>query len=116
TASGTNASDAGSYSVPVVSASPQPPVVDVANVNSGAMSERLACLTIAVGAAAAAECGDLRVVHSLPTTRTLNKARTPTLLYNSQTAHPYPLVAANVTLPATALIPDSVTGTLTMSA
>ncbi len=116
TASGTNASDAGSYSIPVVSASPQPPVVDVTSVNPGALSERSVCLTIAMGQAAAAECGDLRVVHALPTTRTLNKARTPTLLYNSAFAHAYPLVAANVTLPPTALVPDSITATLTINA
>ena len=44
----------------------------------------------------------------------MNRARTPTLLYNSQTAHPYPIVAANVTLPSGATVPDSVTGTLTI--
>jgi len=116
TASGTSASDAASYSIPVVSASPQPPLIDVTSVNPGAATKRGVCLTIAIGAAAAAECGDLRIVHPLPTTRTLNKARTPTLLYNTQFAHPFPLVAANVTLPATAVIPDSITGTLTINA
>src|SRR4029077_5286083 len=100
----------------VVAASPQAPVVDVASVNAGALRPRGACLAIAVGASAAAECGDLRVVHPLPTTRTMNKARTPTLLYNSQTAHPYPLIAANVTLAPTAVVPDSVTGTVTINA
>ncbi len=116
TATGTNASDGGSYSVPVVAPSAQPPVVDATTVNPGAVEERGGCVTIAMGAAAAAECGDLRVVHALPTTRTLNKARTPTLLYNTQFAHPFPLVAAKITLPATAVIPDSITGTLTINA
>jgi len=90
----------------------QTPVIDVASVNPGSVVERSACLTLAVGAAAAAECGDLRIVHALPTTRTRGKARTPTLLYNSQLAHPYPLVAANVTLPAGAATPDSVQAVL----
>ncbi len=90
----------------------QTPTMDVASVNPGSLVERGACLTIAAGAAAAAECGDLRIVHPLPTTRTRSKARTPTLLYNSQFAHPYPLVAANVTLPAGAATPDSVVAVL----
>lgn len=75
------------------------PLVQVAEPHPGATVERDLCLTIAVGAGAASECGDLRLAHALPTVRTLNKARTPVLLYNSQHAHPHPLVAANVTLP-----------------
>jgi RHS repeat-associated protein len=94
----------------------QTPVVDVASVNPGSLVERSACLTLAAGAAAAAECGDLRIVHPLPTTRTRGKARTPTLLYNSQFAHPYPLVAANVTLATGAATPDSVVAVLHDSA
>jgi RHS repeat-associated protein len=112
TASGANATDQGSYSVPVVTPNPQPPVVDVTTVNPGATIERDLCLTIRAGPATAYECGDLRIVHPLPTTCTLNKARTPTLLYNSAHAHPFPLVAANVTLPGGATPPDSVVATL----
>src|ERR1035437_7722171 len=41
------------------------------------------CLTIAAGDAAAYECGALRVVHALPVTRTMNRDRAPTLIYNS---------------------------------
>ncbi len=111
-ATGTNASDSGRYNIPVVTPSAQPPVVDINSLNPGTFVDRSLCLTIAAGAAGASECGDLRIVHSLPTTRTMNKPRTPTLLYNSQTAHPYPIVAVNVTLPSTAAIPDSVTGIL----
>ncbi len=54
--------------------------VSVEEVNSGAMVERDLCLTIALGASAAAECGDLRIVHALPTLRTLNRARAPVVL------------------------------------
>ncbi len=56
------------------------------------------CLTIAVGSSAAYECGDLRIVHPLPSVRTLNTVRTPTLLYNTQQAYPYPILTATATL------------------
>jgi RHS repeat-associated protein len=93
----------------------QAPVLDVASANPGTTRERGLCLTFAAGAVGAAECGDLRVVHPLPGTRTLNKLRAPTLLYNSAEAKPYPLVAATVTLPATAATPDTVSATLTIN-
>lgn len=106
------AADVGSYKVVAAASTPQPPAVSAADGMPGATVERPLCLTIALGAAAAAECGDLRVVHALPATRTMNKSRVPMLLYNSQFAHPYPVIAANVTLPATALTPDRVTASL----
>jgi hypothetical protein len=81
------------------------PVVSITDVNPGTTIERDQCLTIAAASAAAYECGDLRIIHPLPAIRTLNKARVPTLLYNSATADPYPIVAASVTL---ASVPDSV--------
>ncbi len=114
TATAPDASDGGSYRIGVVSASQQAPVAVVDVVNPGSVSARELCFTISLGQNAASECGDLRIVHTLPTTRTMNKARTPTLLYNSQFAHPYPLVAALVTLPTTA-IPDSIEATLTVN-
>jgi RHS repeat-associated protein len=98
---GSSLSDAGTYALTLA---PTGPVV-----------ARDLCLTIAAGAGAAYECGDLRLVHVLPAVRTLNKARAPVLLYNSQHAHPYPLVSADVTVPAGAL-PDSVRATLTVNA
>jgi len=104
------AKDSGWTSVTVGTA--QAPTVDVASVNPGTTRERGLCLTFAAGDGAATECGDLRIVHPLPATRTLNKLRVPTLLYNSAEARPYPLVAANVTLPAGAATPDTVIATL----
>jgi RHS repeat-associated protein len=77
--------------------------------------ERDLCLTIAAGSAAAFECGDLRIVHPLPTVRTLGRERAPTLIYNSDHSNPFPLVAANVTLPSTAQVPDSVVARLLVS-
>jgi RHS repeat-associated protein len=69
-----------------------PPVVP-----TGPVVARDLCLTIAVGPGAAYECGDLRIVHALPAVRTLGKVRAPTLLYNSQHAHPFVSLNADVT-------------------
>lgn len=82
-------------------------IVDLLSAGSPYL-DRAGCLTIAAGDAAAYECGHLRLAHALPSTRTLGKDRTPTLIYNSATATPRPYVAANVTLVATS-VPDSVT-------
>ncbi|HET9636780.1 MAG TPA: RHS repeat-associated core domain-containing protein [Gemmatimonadaceae bacterium] len=89
-----------------------PPVVDVTSVNSGAIVERDECLTVALGSDAAAECGDLRVVHALPSMRTLSRDHTPILLYNSQHARPMPIVAANVSLPSDTVGLSSIVATL----
>jgi len=89
----------------------QAPVVSVSTVNPGVSVERDLCITVAL-AGAAAECGDLRLAHALPAVRTMGRARAPTLVYSSAQAHPYPLVAAEVTLPAGAANPDSVEAVL----
>ena len=70
--------------------------VATAGLNPRTTIDRGDCLTSAAGQNAAYECGDLRVVHALPTTITMNKARTPTLLYNSRHARPIAWLAANV--------------------
>jgi RHS repeat-associated protein len=70
------------------------------------------CLTVALGPGAVSECGVLRAIHPLPTVRTMNRARTPALLYKSALAHPNPVVAADVGLPVGGLTPDSVRGRL----
>lgn len=90
-------------------APPAAPVLDVAVANTGGNGDRSMCLTISAGAGAAYECGDLRLAHALPVTRTMNRARGPVLLYSSQQAQPYPVVAANVRLPQGAAVPASVT-------
>jgi len=68
--------------------------LEVAASNPGSVEERDLCLTVAVATAAAYECGDLRLVHALPSVRARESVRTPTLLYNSRFAHPFGLVAA----------------------
>src|SRR5262249_35223999 len=61
-----------------------PLVVSVKQAGASTTIARNQCLTIKAGDDAAYECGDLRLVHALPTTTTLSRARTPTLLYNSR--------------------------------
>lgn len=82
--------------------------IDVASVNPGASVDRALCLTIAAGEDAAWECGALRLVHPLRSIRTMNKMRTPTLLYNSQFAQPRPVVLADIALGDSTLAPDTV--------
>jgi len=95
--------DSGSLALTVDSA--PKPVVSLVTTNPGTTVERDQCLTIAAGQNAAFECGDLRIVHALPAIRTLNKARVPTLLYNSADAQPHPVFTALVTVTT---VPDSV--------
>jgi len=85
-------------------------VISVASPTSAV--ERGACLTVAAGEAAAYECGDLRIVHGVPGVRTMGKARSPTLLYSSETAVPKPTVRADLLLKSSATTPDSITGSL----
>jgi len=79
---------------------------------AGPVIERGLCLTIVAGGNAAYECGDLRIVHALPSVRTLGQTRTPTLMYSSQHAHPFPLVHSDVTFASWETRPDSVIATV----
>lgn len=90
------------------------PIINLKGLNSGTIVERGACLTIAVGANAAGECGDLRIVHALPSFRTMNVVRTPTLIYHSNHGEPVGQVAVDVTLPDSTAVPDNVIATLTV--
>src|SRR5690348_1825475 len=74
----------------------QEPHLEVNAFNPGTAEERDLCVTIAAATDAAYECGDLRIVHALPSVRARGTARTPTLLYNSRFAHPFALVAASL--------------------
>jgi RHS repeat-associated protein len=58
------------------------------------------CLTVAVGEAAAYECGDLRLAHTFPGVRVMNRAWAPALVYNSQQARPYPVIQHSYAPPA----------------
>jgi RHS repeat-associated protein len=55
------------------------------------------CVVASLGGGAASECGDLRLVHALPPTRTLNQSRAPVLLYNSRHAYPHTIHGTLVT-------------------
>jgi RHS repeat-associated protein len=82
-------------------------------INPGTVIERGDCLTIAAGANAAFECGDLRVVHALPQTTTLGTTRSPTLIYNSRHATGTGLIAANVIYTG-GTTPDSIRATVSV--
>ncbi len=92
-----------------VAATPSAGVV-IAGMAPGAndVIPRGACVTIALTSDAASECGDLRLVHDLPSVRTMGTVRTPTLLYNSQHARPKPIVLADVTLSSGVALPPNV--------
>ncbi|HEY0037735.1 MAG TPA: phycobilisome rod-core linker polypeptide, partial [Longimicrobium sp.] len=96
---------------PVVAWDAARPGVALDPANAAPVLERDLCLTIAAGSGAAYECGDLRLAHALPTIRTLNKPRTPVLIYNQAHVDPHPIVAAYVSLPA-GVAADSVAATL----
>ncbi|MCC6928165.1 MAG: RHS repeat-associated core domain-containing protein [Gemmatimonadaceae bacterium] len=84
------------------------PVADIDIYNSGYPIERSACLSVSLGQSAGSECGNLRVVHPLPSTRVFNTDVTPTLLYNSEFAHPYLTVPVTIKQLAGTTQPDSV--------
>jgi RHS repeat-associated protein len=73
------------------------------------MMERGMFVTASIASGAAYEGGDLRLVHALPTTTVLGKARTPVLIYNSQHSRPTPIIAAHVIRDLSQPRPDSVT-------
>jgi RHS repeat-associated protein len=87
------------------------PVINVDSANSGSTVARDLCLSIA-NSGGGYECGDLRLVHALPTTRTLNVARTPKLVYLSDHATPHMIVRVDVTQPSGSGSPDSITAIL----
>ena len=70
---------------------------------------RGACVTIALAAGAASECGDLRLAHGAAPIITMGSVRAPTLLYNSQHARPLPSVIATVRLSSSVALPPNVT-------
>jgi RHS repeat-associated protein len=100
----------GSASVDVSVRDPSLLWAEIAGVNPGATVERALCLSISLGAGAASECGDLRLVHALPAVQSMMKSRSPTLLYNSQHIETRRWVYADVTVPATT--PQTVTATV----
>lgn len=104
--------DRGWVSVTVLPPASAPgPLLDVASVNPGDVLARQHCLTMALASAAASECGDLRIIYALPSVRTMNRWRTPTLLYASAHAIGWASVAANVTLPGSD-VPTTVSAVL----
>jgi RHS repeat-associated protein len=90
------------------------PTVVLADAAAGIRIQRSLCLAIALGDAAASECGDLRLTHALPSVTTLGQTRTPTLIYSSAHARPLPLIPFLVTIPAGATAPTTLEAKLTV--
>lgn len=91
------------------------PQVVLVPLTAGTAVERGQCVTVATALRGAYECGDLRIVHALPAHRARNRAWAPVLLYNSEHAHPRPIVRADVTVPVGAAVPTSVEMIVTMA-
>jgi YD repeat-containing protein len=79
--------------------------------------ERSTCLTVAAGPGAYL-CGDLLLTHALPSARSMAKARTPVLVYASQTAAAPGAaefkLGVDVHLKSGVVAPTALTGTLTL--
>ena len=87
-------------------------IVATANLTADSLLYRDQCVSLSLGSDVASECGDLRVIHPLPTVRTMGTWRTPTLSYASGHARAYPIVPVNLTLPTGSSIPTSVSAAL----
>jgi hypothetical protein len=100
-------SDVGSvYTVASTTLVPNTRVL-VGEVNPGTTVDRSGCLKIALARDLASDCGVLRISYALPSVRTLNTRRAPTLVYyGDQVAAP--VLATHVILADTASVPDSV--------
>ncbi len=92
-----------------------PMTLDVVGAAVDSMVTRGQCVTAAIGQAVASECGDLRIIHPLPSVRTLQAWRTPTLIYSSAHAAPFVAVAANLTLPPTSTVPTGVSAAVVIN-
>ncbi|MBW3654817.1 MAG: hypothetical protein KY444_01825, partial [Gemmatimonadetes bacterium] len=95
---------------------PPPPLTDSAQTSPGMVLpgtqiRRDMCLTIAAGAGASYECGHLRLAHALPASRVFSTATAPVLVYNSDDAHPTPVLPFNLGMEA-GKTPSSVTAIL----
>jgi RHS repeat-associated protein len=95
---------------------PLGPGVVLSTVTPDVTHPRDKCVTIEIRPGIAYECGDLRVVHALPTTQTYNKARTPALIYNSNMATGVNAIGALLTFDPAKGTPDTVKVTVTDSA
>jgi YD repeat-containing protein len=84
-----------------------PPVLSLRHHN-GDNHDRSLCLTTGAGENAFVQCGDLVVSHSLPAYATMGRERSLTLLYNSRTASPRPIVTAAVRQTTAVITPNSV--------
>ncbi len=76
--------------------------------NSPGIIDRASCLTIGLVKETAYQCGDLITTYTLPSVRVNGKTQAPVLVFNSQTAHPHPLLTLDVSISGSTNFPDSV--------
>lgn len=79
--------------------------------NASTLLERSACVTSGAGPGGAFQCGDLLLTHTMPAYRSRDRDRSLTLVYNSATAKPVPVIMGDVWLDGIAQ-PDSFTTTI----
>ena len=105
-ASSSHASDSGYYLIEALDPSTivPPSGLDVSE-NNGFNLAKEKCLTLPVGQGLV-QCSDYVLLHSLPSFRTFNRDRAPTLIYNAGTAEVRPIVHSKVTFPAAGSLPD----------
>ena len=100
------AMDTGYWTIPIEAPNGAPGVA-FKNLN-GSNRDRSLCLTTGAGEAAAFQCGDLLVTHSMPGFTTMGRERELTLLYHTGQAYPSPIIAATVTMRANVATPSSI--------
>lgn len=76
-----------------------PPTIEVIAAKPASTIEKGACVAFGIAPDVATECGVLRITHPLPTVRTFNKMRVPTLLYYHDQVSLWAPLGVNVLIP-----------------
>lgn len=86
--------------------------VSVQQGNRNGTLDRSQCVTYGLVKSVASQCGALRIIHPLPTARTYDKERGPSLLYSSDWAVPYTVINADIAIVGGVSTPTSIRTTL----
>lgn len=74
--------------------------LETKSLNPGTTISRASCVSFPVATNSAYECGDLTIVHAMPSLRVRGDDRTPILRYVSTHGTPTPVIAANISAPS----------------